>query len=103
MTAEDVEDREAAPPVVTSDESNGAAPGRGRLAGRRALVVGGGQDDHGLEDPPIGNGRAMAMLFGREGAAVAIADLNGDAAEVTAGRVRDEGVEATTLVADAAD
>ena len=88
---------------MTPVESSGAAPGRGRLTGRRVLIVGGGQDDHGLDDPPIGNGRAMAVLFGREGAAVAIADLNGDSAEATAARVRDEGAEATTLVADAAD
>ena len=50
--------------------STGAAPGRGRLSGRRVLVVGAGQTDYGLDDPPIGNGRAMAILCAREGAAV---------------------------------
>jgi NAD(P)-dependent dehydrogenase (short-subunit alcohol dehydrogenase family) len=74
-----------------------------RLAGRRILVVGGGQDDHGLEDPPVGNGRAMSVLFGREGAAVAIADIDRDSAEATARLVRDEGAEAMVVVADAAD
>ena len=49
-----------------SDEVlSGDAPGRGRLEGRRVLVVGAGQDDHGVEDPPIGNGRAMSVLFAR--------------------------------------
>ena len=37
-----------------------------RLQGRRILVVGAGQEDHGLEDAPIGNARAMSILFGRE-------------------------------------
>lgn len=52
--------------------STGDAPGRGRLVGRRILVVGGGQRD--AETDPIGNGRAMAMLFAREGATVAVSD-----------------------------
>jgi NAD(P)-dependent dehydrogenase (short-subunit alcohol dehydrogenase family) len=43
-------------------------------------VVGAGQEDHGIEDPPIGNGRAMSVLFGREGASVAVADLNAESA-----------------------
>jgi len=66
-------------------------------------VVGGGQEEHGLEDPPIGNGRAMSILFGREGAAVAVADINEAAAEATAERVRAEGAPAEVLVADASD
>jgi NAD(P)-dependent dehydrogenase (short-subunit alcohol dehydrogenase family) len=64
-------------------ESRGDAPGRGRLTGRRVLVVGGGQDTRGLDDPPIGNGRAMCLLFAREGAKVAVADRNYDSAEAT--------------------
>lgn len=88
---------------VSSAEGRGEAPGRGRLDGRRILVVGGGQEEHGLEDPPIGNGRAMSILFGREGAAVAVADLNEASAEKTAEMVRVEGVSAEVLVADASD
>jgi NAD(P)-dependent dehydrogenase (short-subunit alcohol dehydrogenase family) len=83
-------------------EALGAAPGRGRLDGRRVLVVGGGQQDHGIEDPPIGNGRAMSALFAREGAAVAIADLDASSAEATAELVRGEGAEAAVLVGDGA-
>lgn len=101
--ADDVAHPEAPTTGPMPDEATGTAPGRGRLARRRVLVVGGGQEDHGMEDPPIGNGRAMSVLFGREGAAVAVADLNGDSAEATAERVRDEGAEATVLVDDAAD
>lgn len=65
-------------------ESEGKAPGRGRLAGRRILVVGGGQDTRGLSDPPVGNGRAMCVLFSREGAQVAVADRIRQSAEETA-------------------
>jgi NAD(P)-dependent dehydrogenase (short-subunit alcohol dehydrogenase family) len=86
-----------------ADEARGEAPGRGRLEGRRILVVGAGQEDHGLEDPPIGNGRAMSVLFGREGASVAVADLNADTAEATAELVRAEGATAEVIAADAAD
>lgn len=64
-------------------ESRGEAPGRGRLKGRRVLVVGGGQDTRGLDDPPVGNGRAMCVLFAREGARVAVADRHLAAAEAS--------------------
>src|ERR671918_1577487 len=84
-------------------EARGEAPGRGRLDGRRILIVGAGQEDHGLEDPPIGNGRAMSILFAREGASVALADLSEANAEATAELVRAEGGAAEVIVADAAD
>ncbi len=70
--------------VSLTAESEGKAPGRGRLAGRRILVVGGGQDTRGLADPPVGNGRAMCVLFDREGAQVAVADRIRQSAEETA-------------------
>jgi NAD(P)-dependent dehydrogenase (short-subunit alcohol dehydrogenase family) len=69
--------------VYTPKESQGEAPGRGRLEGRRVLVVGGGQMDIGEADTPIGNGRAMAVLCAREGAHVAVADRNVETAEAT--------------------
>lgn len=77
--------------------------GAERLAGRRILVVGGGQNDYGLEDPGLGNGRAMSILFAREGAAVAVADLDQAGAEATAELVRAEGAEAISIQADAAE
>jgi NAD(P)-dependent dehydrogenase (short-subunit alcohol dehydrogenase family) len=86
---------------ATVEEARGEAPGRGRLEGRRILIVGAGQEDHGLEDPPIGNGRAMSVLFGREGASVALADLNEQSAEATAELVRAEGAETLVIGADA--
>jgi NAD(P)-dependent dehydrogenase (short-subunit alcohol dehydrogenase family) len=86
---------------TTVEEARGEAPGRGRLEGRRILVVGAGQEDHGIEDPPIGNGRAMSILFAREGASVALVDLNEQTAEETAERVRAEGGETFVIGADA--
>lgn len=73
----------------------------GRLAGRRILVVGGGQETHDLEDPLVGNGRAMAVTCAREGAAVVVADIRPDAAEATAAEVRDAGGQAVAVAGDA--
>lgn len=74
-----------------------------RLAGRRILIVGAGQQDLGVEDPPIGNGRAMSRLFAREGAAVALADIDETSLEATAALVRAEGGTCATVGADAGD
>jgi NAD(P)-dependent dehydrogenase (short-subunit alcohol dehydrogenase family) len=75
--------------------------GAGRLAGRRVLVVGGGQQSHGSEEPPVGNGRAIAITCARQGAAVAVADVDLRSAEETAALVRGEGGKAVALAADA--
>jgi len=74
-------------------EATGAAPGRGRLTGRRVLVVGAGTRRSPEPDPPPGNGRAISVLAAREGAAVACADRNAAAAEATAALVRAEHAE----------
>ena len=57
-------------------ESQGLATSCQRLRERKILIVGGGQNEQGLADAPMGNGRAMAILFAREGASVAVADKN---------------------------
>jgi NAD(P)-dependent dehydrogenase (short-subunit alcohol dehydrogenase family) len=75
----------------------------GRLEGRRVLVVGAGQQDHGITDPPVGNGRAMSILLAREGANVAVADIDPDSAGVTAELVRAEGARCVTAIGDASD
>jgi NAD(P)-dependent dehydrogenase (short-subunit alcohol dehydrogenase family) len=57
-----------------------------------------------VEDAPIGNGRAIAITCGREGASVAVADVDLPAAEETADMARAEGSgDATALAADASD
>ena len=69
-------------------------PGSGRLKGRVALVTGG---DSGI-------GRAVAALFAREGADVAILYLcEHDDAEFTKGIVEKEGRKAITIAGDIGD
>ncbi len=74
-----------------------------RLAGRRILIVGAGQQDHGLEDPPIGNGRAMSVLFAQEGASLALADIDEPSLHATEALVREQGAECVCVLADAAE
>jgi NAD(P)-dependent dehydrogenase (short-subunit alcohol dehydrogenase family) len=79
----------------------------GRLSGRRILVVGGGQQSYGLDDAPIGNGRAIAITCAREGASVAVSDIDLAAAEETVALARREGGEARgkveAIAADASE
>ena len=86
-----------------SAESMGEAPGRGRLDGRRVLVVGGGQRIVDAATDPIGNGRAMSLLFAREGAHVAVADRNEDSADETVDKIVKEGGRAFTIEGDITD
>jgi NAD(P)-dependent dehydrogenase (short-subunit alcohol dehydrogenase family) len=87
-------------PVHLPLESAGSAPGRGRMQGRRVLVVGGGQDDHNVADAPIGNGRAISVLCAREGAKVAIADRKLETAQVSARLAGESGATALAIAAD---
>ena len=64
-------------------ESCGEADGRNRLDGKRILVVGGGQRVVDAATDPVGNGRAMSLLCAREGARVAVADINLESAVET--------------------
>ncbi len=84
-------------------EATGSAPGRGRLTGRRVLVVGAGTRPSPDPDAPMGNGRAISVLAAREGAAVACADRDPGAADETARLVRAEGATAEVLIADVGD
>ena len=85
-----------------STESEGLAPGRGRLNGRRVLVVGGGQRTVEAETDPVGNGRAMSLLFAREGAHVAVADRDEASAAETVRLIEAEGGQAFAIAADIA-
>ncbi|HUO93174.1 MAG TPA: SDR family NAD(P)-dependent oxidoreductase [Rhizomicrobium sp.] len=87
--------------AFTPIESLGEAPGRGRLKGRRVLVVGGGQMDIGEADTPVGNGRAMSVLFAREGAHVAVADRDRVSAQATVAMIEAERGRGFAIAADA--
>lgn len=66
-------------------------PGSGRLEGKVAIVTGG---DSGI-------GRAVAVLFAREGANIVISHLEEDEdADATAEMVEDEGGKAVTIAGD---
>jgi len=69
----------------------------GRLAGKVAIVIGAGQ----TPGDTIGNGRATAVLFAREGARVVAVDLRLDSAQETVAMIRADGGEAEALRADA--
>jgi NAD(P)-dependent dehydrogenase (short-subunit alcohol dehydrogenase family) len=72
------------------------AGGSGRLAGKIALVAGAGQ----TPGEKIGNGRATALLFAREGARVMLLDRDLAAAEDTAAAIAAEGGTAEVAVGD---
>jgi NAD(P)-dependent dehydrogenase (short-subunit alcohol dehydrogenase family) len=72
-----------------------------RLAGRRVLVVGAGTRHSDEPDAPVGNGRAIAVLAAREGAAVVVvADRDREAAEETASWIDREGGSSLVIVGD---
>jgi NAD(P)-dependent dehydrogenase (short-subunit alcohol dehydrogenase family) len=75
-----------------------------RLAGKVALIAGGGADGPAKpgEKISIGNGRATAIMCAREGARVMVADRRLQLAEETAQAIRDEGGEAQAIESDVA-
>jgi NAD(P)-dependent dehydrogenase (short-subunit alcohol dehydrogenase family) len=66
-----------------------------RLKDKVAIVIGAGSIR-----PGMGNGKATAILFAREGAKVVAADKNLEAAKETVGIIRNEGGEAIAIKAD---
>ncbi len=69
----------------------------GRLAGKVCVVVGAGQ----TPGDTIGNGRATAILFAREGARVFAVDRDLGSAEETVRQIEAEGGSARAFAADA--
>ena len=70
-----------------------------RLKNKTAIIVGGGQQP----GDSIGNGKATALLFAREGASVVIVDKEADRAQNTADMITAEGGQAFALTADVTD
>src|SRR5260370_21869382 len=62
--------------------------GRGRLAGKVAMVTGAGSQGAGW-----GTGKAMSVLFAREGAQLCLVDVDPARAEETLAILRDEAGE----------
>ncbi len=77
----------------------------GRMAGRRVLVIGAGQESYGLpeEEVSLGNGRAACLRMAQEGAVVACADLHLDRADETAALITAAGGQAHAFAVDATD
>jgi NAD(P)-dependent dehydrogenase (short-subunit alcohol dehydrogenase family) len=73
-------------------KAQGAGEMAGRVSGKVALITGGGS----------GIGRATAIVFGREGAKVAIADYNRDGGEQTVRMIKDAGGQALFIEANVA-
>lgn len=69
-----------------------------RLDGRTCIVTGAGSRAEG-----IGNGRAAAVLFAREGANVLVCDRDAAAAQVTLDMIESEGGSAAVFVGDLTD
>lgn len=67
------------------------------------LVVGAGTRPSPDPEPPIGNGRAIAVEAARQGATVICADVDEDAAAETAGWIGREGGKAEVITVDLAD
>ncbi|CAM4135180.1 Glucose 1-dehydrogenase (NAD(P)(+)) [Bordetella tumbae] len=67
-----------------------------RLEGRVAIVIGAGQSP----GEGLGNGRATALRFAREGARVLSVDRNLESAQETAEIIKKEGFEAEACAAD---
>jgi len=68
-----------------------------RLEGKTAIIIGAGQSEEGES---LGNGRATALRFAREGAKVMAVDYNLVSAEETADMIRKDGGECITFEAD---
>lgn len=69
----------------------------GRVAGKVAIVMGGGQ----TPGQTVGNGRATAVVLAREGAQVAVVDRDLASAQATVEQIRSAGGQAEAMQADA--
>jgi NAD(P)-dependent dehydrogenase (short-subunit alcohol dehydrogenase family) len=71
-----------------------------RLRGKVAIVTGAGSVPGPSDRPPIGNGKATALVFAREGARILAVDIQLDAAEETKRMIDAEGGTCSTFQAN---
>lgn len=76
--------------MTTTKQKASAAAARGRLRGKVALITGAAS----------GIGRASALLFAKEGAAVAVVDVNEKAGQEAAREITSQGGQALFITAD---
>lgn len=81
--------------MTVMEETEGAT-GRPRVAGKVAIVTGGGQ----VDGPGIGTGKASAILLARHGASVVLVDREPDRAEVTKKEIEQAGGRAIVVEGD---
>lgn len=86
-------DRDPLSVSINTSEEGSAMPGR--LNGKVAIVTGAGS-----QGPGLGNGKAAAILFAREGAKVLCVDREIERAEETVALISTEGGIATAFAAD---
>lgn len=82
---------------ISPEYESGRTPPQ-RLAGKVAVVIGAGQSP----GEGLGNGRAAAIRFAREGARVLAVNRSIESAEQTAAMIREEGGDAVAFKADIA-
>lgn len=82
-------------PDLSTERTEAMAERSPRLAGKVAIVTGGGSSGPGL-----GNGKATCLLFAREGARVLVVDRNADAAAETVRLIEADGGDASVVAAD---
>lgn len=71
-----------------------------RLKGKVAIITGSGSAPGAQDRPPIGNGRATAIVYAREGGKVMAVDVNLESAEETKQMIEEEGGICSVFQAD---
>jgi NAD(P)-dependent dehydrogenase (short-subunit alcohol dehydrogenase family) len=78
-------------------------PAAQRLLGKVAIITGAGSRTAPGDESIVGNGKATAIMFAREGARVALLDERADWVAETRAIINDEGGESIVIAADVAD
>jgi NAD(P)-dependent dehydrogenase (short-subunit alcohol dehydrogenase family) len=88
------------PRVQLHSPALGEASPRGRLLGRRIVVIGAGQRAADGDESAVGLGRAISLLFAHEGAQLACVDVSEASVSATVAQVEAQGGNAILEIAD---